>query len=63
MRKALIAAVVLAVGVSILFRLYRRIRVALEAYVHHHLPGHVHPETPPREAGKADLARLGDVGV
>lgn len=36
--------VALAIGVAISFRVLRRMRVYLEAYVHHNLPRHVHPE-------------------
>lgn len=39
--------VALAVGVFVAFRLLRRLRVFLEAYVHYHLPKHVHPESAP----------------
>ncbi len=39
--------VLLAIGTAIAFRLARRLRVFLETVVHHHLPKHVHPDTPP----------------
>ncbi len=37
--------VLLALGVALSFRVIRRARVFLEAYVHHNLPKHVHPES------------------
>src|ERR1043165_728382 len=42
--------VLLALSVTMVFRILRRVRVFCEVYVHHHLPRHVHPETAPHEA-------------
>ncbi len=36
----------LALGVGLAFRLLRKARIFAETYVHHHLPRHVHPDTP-----------------
>ena len=35
--------VLVALGVAVVYRLIRRLRVFLEVQVHHHLPKHVHP--------------------
>ncbi|MSU77448.1 MAG: mechanosensitive ion channel family protein [Gemmataceae bacterium] len=36
----------LALGIGLAFRLLRKARISAEVYVHHHLPKHVHPDTP-----------------
>jgi small-conductance mechanosensitive channel len=47
--------VLLALGVTVAFRLIRRLRVVLEAQVHHHLPKLVHPEVGPQAGANVPL--------
>jgi small-conductance mechanosensitive channel len=47
--------VLLALGITVAFRLIRRLRVFLEALVHHHLPKLVHPEVVPRAGANVPL--------
>lgn len=47
--------VLLALGVAVAFRLIRRLRVYLEAVVHHHLPKLVHPEVVPQASAIVPL--------